>query len=225
MSEDTITISEAAATYHRTVKHLQLLDRTGKLPSHRTSTNRRWYYRRDLDAYFGIPESPATKRRPFVYCRVSSAAQKPDLANQKRVLGDFCAARGLADVQWIEEVGGGLNFERKKFLQLMDAVERREVSHLVIAHKDRLTRFGFAWFRRLCETHGCEVLVLNNETMSPEREMVEDLMTIVHCFSSRLYGLRNYRKKLIEALQADAQDQAPDEAPDEASPITGDHSS
>jgi hypothetical protein len=29
-------------------------------------------------------------------------------------------------------------------------------------------------------------------------------MTIVHCFSSRLYGLRNYRKKLDEALKQDA---------------------
>jgi predicted site-specific integrase-resolvase len=31
--------------------------------------------------------------------------------------------------------------------------------------------------------------------------MVEDLMTIVHCFSSRLYGLRNYKKALKDALK------------------------
>jgi putative resolvase len=49
--------------------------------------------------------------------------------------------------------------------------------------------------------HGCEVLVLNQERLSPEQEMVQDLMTIVHCFSSRLYGLRNYRKKLDEVLK------------------------
>ena len=34
-------------------------------------------------------------------------------------------------------------------------------------------------------------------------EMVQDLMTIVHCFSCRLYGLRNYKKKLAEALKQD----------------------
>jgi predicted site-specific integrase-resolvase len=39
-----------------------------------------------------------------------------------------------------------------------------------------------------------------------KEEMVQDLMTIVHCFSSRLYGLRNYRKKLNEALKLDVQD-------------------
>lgn len=51
--------------------------------------------------------------------------------------------------------------------------------------------------------HGCEVLVLNQQHLSPEQEMVEDLMTIVHCFSSRLYGLRNYRQQLRAALEGD----------------------
>ena len=69
-----------------------------------------------------------------------------------------------------------------------------------------LTRFGFEWFEQYAKTHGCEVLVLNQERLSPEQEMVQDLMTIVHCFSSRLYGLRNYRKKLDEALKQDAND-------------------
>jgi predicted site-specific integrase-resolvase len=119
-------------------------------------------------------------------------------------LEDFCASRGLAGVEFVEEIGGGLNFKRKKFNTIMDAVVRDEVNALVIAHKDRLCRFGFEWFERLCQQHGCEVFILNNESLSPEEEMVQDLMTIVHCFSSRLCGLRNYRKKLKEVLQASA---------------------
>jgi predicted site-specific integrase-resolvase len=51
--------------------------------------------------------------------------------------------------------------------------------------------------------HGCELMVLNQERLSPEQEMVQDLMTIVHGFSSRLYGLPNYRRKLHEALEQD----------------------
>lgn len=58
--------------------------------------------------------------------------------------------------------------------------------------------------RLIPAANGCEILVLNQERLSPEQEMVQDLMTIVHCFSSRLYGLRNYRKKLAEALRQDA---------------------
>ena len=140
------------------------------------------------------------------YCRVSSAAQKPDLANQRKVLEEFVVAKGLAGVGFIEEVGGGLNFRRKRFLALMDEIGRREVRMLILAHRDRLTRFGFEWFEHYAQTHGCEVLVLNQERLSPEQEMVQDLMTIVRCFSSRLYGLRNYRKKLNEALKQDVHD-------------------
>ena len=110
-------------------------------------------------------------------------------------------ARGLANVEFIEEIGGGLNFKRKKFLTLMEEMGRREIKMLILAHRDRLTRFGFEWFEHYAKAQGCEVLVLNQERLSPEQEMVQDLMTIVHCFSSRLYGLRNYRKKLDEALK------------------------
>jgi predicted site-specific integrase-resolvase len=77
------------------------------------------------------------------YCRVSSAAQKPDLANQRKVLEEFVVAKGLAGVEFIEEVGSGLNFRRKRFLALMDEIGRREVRMLIVAHRDRLTRFGF----------------------------------------------------------------------------------
>ena len=61
------------------------------------------------------------------YCRVSSAAQKPDMKNQRRVLEEFTAARGLTNVEWVEEVGGGLNFERKRFLEIMDRIGRSEI--------------------------------------------------------------------------------------------------
>ncbi|MDR2787918.1 MAG: IS607 family transposase, partial [Candidatus Accumulibacter sp.] len=110
---------------------------------------------------------------------------------------------------FLEEVGGGLNFKRKLFLKLMEEIGRREVKTLILAHRDRLTRFGFEWFEHFAQTNGCVVLVLNQERLSPEQEMVQDLMTIVHCFSSRLYGLRNYRKKLNEALREDAAHEVP----------------
>lgn len=100
----------------------------------------------------------------------------------------------------MEEIGGGLNFSRKRFLALMDAVARDEVSGILIAHKDRLVRFGYVWFDRFCQQHGCTITVLNQERLSPEQEMVQDLMTIVHCFSSRLYGLRRYKEQLKQVL-------------------------
>ena len=113
---------------------------------------------------------------------------------------EFCAARGFSDVEFIEEVGGGMNFKRKKFLELVDRITRGELSHLIVAHKDRLVRFGFDLLKHLCDKHGVDLLVLNQERLHPEEEMVQDLLSIVHCFSSRLYGLRSYRKDLKKAL-------------------------
>jgi len=198
---DLMNISEAAKYVGRTVSTLQRWEREGVLtPTSRTLTNRRLYTHAQLDAFLGYRKI-SVPTRIIVYCRVSSRSQKPDLKNQRRVLEDFCIARGIANPEWFEEIGGGLNFKRQKFTAIMEAIENGEVKSLIIAHKDRLTRFGFDWFEALCKRKDCELLVLNNEFLSPEQEMVQDLMTIIHCFSSRLYGLRNYKKYLKQALK------------------------
>src|SRR5213078_1960924 len=115
--------------------------------------------------------------------------------------GRVCHRQGIANLEFIEEIGGGLNFKRPKFTALVDSVVADEVAMLVVAHKDRLARFGFELLQHLCRKHGSELLVLNTEKVSPEQEMVQDLMAITDCFSSRLYGLRNYRRALKEALK------------------------
>jgi putative resolvase len=206
--EITMSTGKAAQALGVTVKTVQRWEREGRLiPIARSDRNRRLYTEAQIRQFLGIRRSGGEPTRSVAYCRVSSAALKPDLANQRRVLEDFVMARGLANVEFIEEIAGGLNFKRKRFLELMDAIGRREVKTLILAHRDRLTRFGFEWFEHHARVNGCELLVLNSERLSPEQEMVQDMMTIVHCFSSRLYGLRNYRKQLKEALDADrAQD-------------------
>jgi predicted site-specific integrase-resolvase len=203
--ESTLSTGKAAKLLGVSVKTLQRWEREGRLiPVARTDSNRRLYTEAQIREFIGLRQANHAPTKLVAYCRVSSAAQKPDLANQRRVLEEFVAAKGLAGVEFIEEVGGGLNFKRKRFLELMDAIGRREIKMLILAHRDRLTRFGFEWFEHFAKINGCELLVLNQERLSPEQEMVQDLMTIVHCFSSRLYGLRNYRKKLDEALKQDA---------------------
>lgn len=205
--ENTLNGGKAAKLLGITVKTLQRWEREGRLiPVGRTDSNRRLYTLSQIQSFIGMRQTGNHEpTRLLAYCRVSSNAQKPDLINQRRVLEEFIVSRGLANVEFVEEIGGGLNFKRKKFLTLMEEIGRREIKILILAHRDRLTRFGFEWFEHYAKTHGCEVLVLNQERVSPEQEMVQDLMTIVHCFSSRLYGLRNYRKKLDEALKQEVQ--------------------
>jgi predicted site-specific integrase-resolvase len=194
------TIGAFAKRVGVAVHTLQRWDREGRLTAHRTLNNRRYYTEADVATVLGTAPDTGRHRKSVVYLRVSSPAQKLDLANQRKALEQFCVARGIIVDEWIDEIGGGLNFQRKHLLSLVDRVVAGEIGRLIIAHQDRLTRFGFDLIAHLCERQYCELLVLNTESLSPEQELVQDLMTIIQCFSSRLYGLRNYRKALKEAL-------------------------
>jgi putative resolvase len=205
------SVAQFAKQVGVSVKTLQRWDREGRLKAKRTLSGRRYYDEADLATALNLPKLPAI-RRTVAYCRVSSPAQRPDLQNQRAALESYAVSKQLVVDEWIMEIGGGLNFERKRFLRLVDAIGEGEVSRLLIAHQDRLARFGFALLKHLCETHHTELVVLNTETLSPEQELVQDLMRIVHCFSSRLYGLRNYRQALEKALKDENRAQDPDES-------------
>ena len=77
---------------------------------------------------------------------VSGASQKNDLKSQKEYISQFMLNRGQEIDEWVEDIGSGLNFKRKGFNQLMLNIEHGQVKVLVIAHKDRLVRFGYDWF-------------------------------------------------------------------------------
>jgi putative resolvase len=100
--------------------------------------------------------------------------------------------------------GSGLNYKRKQFNRLMEMIELGQVRHLLIAHRDRLVRFGYDYFEAFCERHHTEIVVMNGENLSPEHELVRDLIAIVTVFSARLHGLRSYKKVIKDAaLQKD----------------------
>ena len=174
MLHEGVTTGQAAKYISRHPKTLQAMDRAGVVPARRTASGRRYWLQPDLDRYLGrtAGERP---RRTVCYWRVSSQAQRPDLKNQRRIVEEFAIAKGIANLEFIEEIGGGLNFKRPKFV---DSVVADEVAMLVVAHKDRLARFGFELLQHQCRKHGSELLVLNTEKVSPEQEMVQDLMAI-----------------------------------------------
>ena len=78
----------------------------------------------------------------------------------------------------------------------MEDVTKGLVKEVVVAHKDRLVRFGFEFIEWFCQLHNCTITVLNNAELSPQQELMQDFMSIMHCFSSRLYFLRKYEKKI-----------------------------
>lgn len=131
------------------------------------------------------------------YVRVSSYGQKEHLKSQTEVLLFKCP-----NAQIITEVGSGLNFKRKKLWDIMEQVFTGNIRQIVVTHKDRLSRFGFDFIKKVCEYFGTEILVLNQIQTSPQEELVQDILAIIHVFSSRLYGLRKYKTEL-KSLQND----------------------
>lgn len=193
---------EFAKLIGRSVSTLRRWDFEGRLIAKRTIGNQRYYDEHDLQIALNLPTS-LDERKTVVYCRVSSSGQKDDLQSQIKAMESFCLGGGIPVNEWITEIGGGLNFKRKKFLSIMKGIRLGEINHLIVAHKDRLVRFGFDFFEEYCDWYGCKLTVANQQSLSPEQEMVEDLLAIVHTFSCRLYGLRSYSKKLKEILMDD----------------------
>lgn len=98
--------------------------------------------------------------------------------------------------QCIEDYGSGLDYNRRKWNGLLDEVMEQKVKTIVITHKDRFIRFGYEWFERFCMRFHTTILVVNNEELSPQEELVQDIISILHVFSCRLYGLRKYKKQI-----------------------------
>ena len=179
------------------VKTLQRWDRDGILKANRTPTDRRYYTYDQYLQFKGI-QTENDIRDIVIYARVSTRNQKDDLQNQVEFLKQFCNAKGMIVNQCIEDFGSGLNYNRKKWNKLLDEVMENKIKTIVISNKDRFIRFGYDWFEKFCEKFNTKIIIVNNETLSPNEELVQDIISILHVFSCRLYGLRKYKNQIRE---------------------------
>lgn len=181
---------------------LRRWEEEGKLIADRTLGNQRLYNENHLRVAMRL-KTGKTPNRAIVYCPCILKQPKRRSASQVKAMEQFCLAQGVAITDSIQEVGGGLNFKRPKFLQIIQWAIQGEVKVLYVAHKDRLCRFGFELVEQILQWSGGKIVVANAETLSPHEELTQDLLSIVHCFSSRLYGLRKYKskvKKIVEGV-------------------------
>ena len=179
------------------VKTLQRWDRDGILKANRTPTDRRYYTYDQYLQFKGI-QTENDIRDTVIYARVSTRNQKDDLQNQVEFLKQFCNAKGIIVNQCVEDFGSGLNYNRKKWNRLLDEVMANKIKTIVISNKDRFIRFGYDWFEKFCEKFNTKIIIVNNETLSPNEELVQDIISILHVFSCRLYGLRKYKNQIKE---------------------------
>ena len=65
-------------------------------------------------------------------------------------------------------------------------------------------RFGFSWLTSFLEKMtGVQIIIAENIATTPEKELIEDLVAIIHVFSCRVYGLRKYKKKISKVIEDD----------------------
>ena len=129
------------------------------------------------------------------YCRVSSYKQKDDLQRQVAFLSSE-----YPNAEIVKDIGSGMNAKRKGLRSVLESSMSGVKQTVIVAHRDRLGRFGFDLFRWIIERNGGELLVLNKTEHSPESELTSDLLAILHVFSCRMHGLRSYKAKVAAAL-------------------------
>ena len=197
-----IKINEMAKRLGVSIKTLQRWDRDGILVAKRTPTDRRYYTEDQYLEYIG--STTESKRKIIAYVRVSGVNQKDDLQNQITFIRNHVNAKGEILDFVIEDIGSGLNYNRKNWNDLLlNQIPKGEIKKIYITYEDRFVRFGFDWFKRFCNHYDCEIIVINNPDTSPQKELVDDLISIIHVFSCRIYGLRKYKKDISsdESLQ------------------------
>ena len=197
-----IRLNDMAKRLGVSVKTLQRWDREGILIAKRNPNNRRYYTEDQYLEYIG--SSNKKNRKIIAYTRISSNNQKDYLQNQITFIRNYVNAKGeiLDDV--IQDIGSGLNYNRKHWNDLLlNQIPKGEIEKIYITHKDRFVRFGFDWFEQFCNHYNCEIVIINNPETSPQQELIEDLLSIIHVFSCRIYGLSKYKKdiRLDESLQ------------------------
>lgn len=188
-------IREFASKIGVSTQTVRRWEKEGKItPAYRTPSGHRMFTQEQVNQY-----SNRTIKDPITiaYSRVSSHSQKDDLTSQKQAIEKWAINNGTILDDHYTDIGSGLSFKRKNLQNIIDlAVIDHQPINLIVAHKDRLSRFGFDLIEHILTITGGSITVINLESLSPQEELVQDIVTILHVFSSRLDGLRKYKNQI-----------------------------
>ena len=196
-----VSIEKAAEILGVSEMTLRRWEKSGKLTPERTEGGHRRYDISKLSPqkFRAIAEND---RITIAYARVSSHDQKADLERQKHILEMYCANQGW-QYELISDLGSGMNYHKKGLKKLLNGILDNKVGRLVIAHKDRLLRYGAELIFAICEAKEVEVIIMNQgEDTSFEEDLAKDVLEIITVFSARLYGARSHKnRQLLEKVQ------------------------
>lgn len=196
---------EVCKIYNITQKTLIDWSDEGKIECIKTRGGHRRYLLTDIDERKHSEKKKSTTttivRRKICYCRVSTPKQKEDLLTQREFF-----LQHYPDYEIISDIGSGLNFKRKGFEAILESAIKGDVAEVVVTHRDRLCRFGFDLIENIIHRHSAgKIVVLDKGETSPNRELVNDLLSIVSVFSARLHGLRSHslRRQIRETQESE----------------------
>ena len=173
---------------------------SGKI-KYRKLSDRKVLY--DIDSVESTEEQDNYNFKNVIYARVSTSGQKNDLQNQIEVIKNYMLSNGILVDEIYSDIASGMNEKRKQFNELMKSVFKREIKTIYITFKDRLSRFGFEYFREIFNYFGTKIVVLDDKeetNKTYQQELIEDLLAIIHLYSMKLYTNRKNKLKRIEEL-------------------------
>ena len=136
----------------------------------------------------------SSEKLNICYIRVSSIGQKDDMERQKIIMKNKYPTFTI-----IEDIGSGLNLNKKGINKIIHLGIQGKINELVVAYKDRLTRFGFELIEDIIKkySNGKITILYQKENIEPEEELVKDVMTLMNVYVVKMNGLRKYRKKSL----------------------------
>lgn len=137
------------------------------------------------------------KRKTYIYARVSTSKQKPDLDNQIELLKQFCFSNGYTISGIYSDIASGISFEKRNdFFKMLDDIIDNKVERVVITYKDRLSRIGFDLFYHLFQKYNCEIVIMSEvgSEKLDRQEIFEEIVSLLHCYSMKFYSKRKIQK-------------------------------
>ena len=179
------------ATIYRYVK-------TGKLRVTQISEHRYNYNDDDVFKLAGLTE----ERKAVIYARVSTAKQQNDLENQISTIRQYANSIGYKIDKVYSDIASGMSYDRDEFKSLLSDVLSFKIKTIVISNKDRFSRISFNMWKELFESYNCNIIVMNDDidsSESAEKEIFEDIISLIHCFAMKMYSKRRKNKlKMIK---------------------------
>ncbi|MCL2201108.1 MAG: IS607 family transposase [Oscillospiraceae bacterium] len=183
MSTKEMSITEFAETLGVIPDTVRRWEREGEIKPKRTSGGHRRYTQQDVYDILGTPET--IQKRKIIYGRVSAPDMKLELRKQVEAVEYFALGRGIK-AETITEYGNGLDMARPELVNIIKGIINGEIDTLLIAHKDRLSRFGYEFIEYIAKQYGCEIIVASGDKLSPPAEVLEDMRAVLERFSQRL---------------------------------------